>query len=179
MITPGPGGVTVPIQLSPGAGEPAIEVYANPGDEYPLFSIDGSGELHWGGGGASPPDSSLIRTFAEQLTINNVAIASQQFRFGVSGGQYGSGFDISAVGSGFAAAEGANAMQGIATLVDGTVTVSNLNVTSTSRIILSAQDNNTTGALRVSARVAGTSFTITSSNAADSGVVAYEIFSPG
>ena len=44
---------------------------------------------------------------------------------------------------------------------------------------MTAQDNSTTGALRVSARTAGTSFTITSSNSGDSGVVAYEIFEVG
>jgi len=59
----------------------------------------------------------------------------------------------------------------VATLVAGTVVVANTSVTATSRITLDAQDNNTTGALRVSARTAATSFTITSSNAADTGVI--------
>jgi hypothetical protein len=65
--------------------------------------------------------------------------------------------------------------RGTATLTSGTVTVANTSITAASKILLTAQDNNTTGALRISARIAGTSFTITSSNAADSGVVAYEI----
>ena len=65
---------------------------------------------------------------------------------------------------------------GVATLVSGTVTVPNTAVTAGSRILLTAQDNSSTGALRVSARTAGVSFTITSSNGADSGVVAYQIF---
>jgi hypothetical protein len=67
--------------------------------------------------------------------------------------------------------EAANGKAGVATLAAGTVVVANTSVTATSRIQLHAQDNNTTGALRVSARTAGTSFTITSSNAADTGVV--------
>lgn len=77
--------------------------------------------------------------------------------------------------------EGSNAKQGIATLVAGTVTVSNTAVTAESRIFLTGQDDNggTPGFLRVSARVAGTSFTITSSSNTDTSIVAYEIFEPG
>jgi hypothetical protein len=74
--------------------------------------------------------------------------------------------------------EATNGKQGTATLTAGTVTVANTSVTAVSRFFLTAQDNNTTGALRVSARTAGTSFVITSSNAGDTGVVAYEIFEP-
>lgn len=85
---------------------------------------------------------------------------------------------IKDAGYGLRIKEGSNAKQGIATLSAGTVTVSNTSITATSRVFLTAQDNSTTGALRVSARTAGTSFAITSSNAGDSGVVAYEIFEP-
>jgi hypothetical protein len=81
-------------------------------------------------------------------------------------------------GDGLQVKEGSNAKQGTATLSSGAVTVSNTSVTANSRIFLTAEDNNSTGALRVSARTAGTSFTITSSNGSDSGVVAYEIFEP-
>jgi hypothetical protein len=87
--------------------------------------------------------------------------------------------DINTAGSGLRVAEGSNAKQGTATLAAGTVTVSNTSVTATSRIFLTAQDNNTTGTVRVSARTAGTSFVITSSNSADTGVIAYEIFEQG
>jgi hypothetical protein len=65
---------------------------------------------------------------------------------------------------------------GSATLVSGSATVSNPVVNAASRIMLTAQDNNTTGALRISSRVANTSFTITSSNNGDHGVVGYQIF---
>jgi hypothetical protein len=88
-------------------------------------------------------------------------------------------FRIFTVGRGLRVAEGANAKQGVSTLVGGTILVANTSVTAASRIHLTAQDNNSTGALRVSARVVGTSFTITSSNAADTGVVGWEIFEPG
>lgn len=91
----------------------------------------------------------------------------------------GTNLNISTIGDGLKIAEGANAKQGIATLVAGTVTVACTTVTANSRILLTAQDNGTTGALRVSARTAGVGFTIASSNVADGGVVAYEIFEPG
>ena len=88
--------------------------------------------------------------------------------------------DVTAAGSGLRVAEGANAKQGTAVLVAGTVTVANTSVTANSRIMLTTQvPGGTAGFLVVSARVAGTSFTILSSNAADTSTVAYEIFEPG
>lgn len=96
-----------------------------------------------------------------------------------NGATFSGYIDINTAGQGLRVAEGSNAKQGVATLVAGTVTVANTTVTATSRIFLTPQDNNTAGALRVSARSAGTSFTITSSNSADTGVVAYEIFEVG
>jgi hypothetical protein len=67
---------------------------------------------------------------------------------------------------------------GVANLTGGTVTVADSTITANSRIFLTAQDSNTSGALRISTRAAGASFTITSSNAADSGSVAYQILEP-
>ena len=88
--------------------------------------------------------------------------------------------DVTAAGSGLRVAEGANAKQGTAVLVAGTVTVANTSVTANSRIMLTTQvPGGTAGFLVVSARVAGTSFTILSSNVADTSTVAYEIFEPG
>ena len=86
---------------------------------------------------------------------------------------------VHSAGNGLRVAEGSNAKQGTATLAAGTVVVANTSVTAASRILLTPQDNNTAGALRVSARVAGTSFTILSSVGTDTGVVAYQIFEPG
>jgi hypothetical protein len=61
----------------------------------------------------------------------------------------------------------------------GTATVANSAVTDSSRIFLTSQaDGGTPGWLRVSARVAGASFTVTSSSSADTSTVAYEIFEP-
>lgn len=84
-----------------------------------------------------------------------------------------------AQGSGYRVAEGSNCKQGTATLAGGTATVSNTAVTANSRIFLTSQaDGGTPGFLRVSSRVPGTSFTITSSSGTDTSTVAYEIFEP-
>lgn len=88
-------------------------------------------------------------------------------------------FGLQTVGTGFRVKEGSNAKQGTAVLSGGTATVSNTSVTANSRIFLTSQvDGGTPGFLRVSARSAGTSFTITSSSGTDTSTVAYIIFEP-
>jgi hypothetical protein len=88
--------------------------------------------------------------------------------------------DVSSAGSGLRVAEGSNAKQGVATLAAGTVTVADTSVTASSRIFLTVQSpGGTAGFLVVSARTAGTSFTILSSSGTDTSVVGYEIFEPG
>lgn len=90
-----------------------------------------------------------------------------------------SDWSVKTVGKGYRTAEGSNAKQGVATLVAGTVTVANTAITANSRIFLTSQvDGGTPGFVRVASRIAGTSFTITSSNAADTSTIAYEIFEP-
>lgn len=87
---------------------------------------------------------------------------------------------INTAGLGLKVKEGSNAKQGTATLSAGSVVVANTAVTATSRIFLTSQsDGGTPGFLRVSARTASTSFTITSSSGSDTSIVAYEIFEPG
>lgn len=90
----------------------------------------------------------------------------------------GGDISLQKVGGGFRVKEGSNAKQGVATLHAGTVTVANTSVTDNSRIHATGQDNNVTGTVRISGRTPGVSFTLTSTNAADSGVVAYTIFEP-
>ncbi len=83
--------------------------------------------------------------------------------------------------AGISIKEGSNCKQGVATLVAGTVVVNNTSVTTSSRILLTAQSLGTIlvpAALAVSARTASTSFTILSSDVTDTSVVAYEIFEP-
>lgn len=81
--------------------------------------------------------------------------------------------------NGFNVEEKTNGRMGVATLVAGTVTVANTSVTANSRIFLTAQDTDgAAGALGISARVAGTSFTITSTSGTDTSLVAWMIVEP-
>jgi hypothetical protein len=113
---------------------------------------------------------------AVQLTIQGDANQNLIINGNGTGGVMTSNYFAAA--GGLRVTEAANSKQGVATLVAGTVVVANTSITAVSRIFLTAQDANTAGSLRVSARVAGTSFTILSSNNADTGVIAYEIFEP-
>lgn len=87
---------------------------------------------------------------------------------------------LATAGSGLKVKEGgAAARMGAATLVAGTVVVNTTAVTANSRIMLAGQNSSGThGELTISARTAGTSFTITSSNAADTRSVGWIIFEP-
>lgn len=68
---------------------------------------------------------------------------------------------------------------GVATLAGGTVVVGNAYVTANTRIFLTSQsDGGTPGWLRVSARVANASFTITSSSILDTSTVGYLMIEP-
>lgn len=90
-----------------------------------------------------------------------------------------SSFGVATVGQGLRIAEGANAKMGTVTLVAGVATVINSSVTASSRIFLTSQvDGGTPGFLRISSRVVGTSFVITSSSNTDTSTVAYEIKEP-
>lgn len=75
--------------------------------------------------------------------------------------------------------EGTNAAMGVATLAAGTVVVNTTRVTANSRVFLTSQTSGAApGAVRVSARTAGTSFTITSSSGTDTSQVAWMIVEP-
>ena len=89
-------------------------------------------------------------------------------------------FSIQTAGKGLKIKEGTNAKMGLSTLVGGTVVVSTTAVTASSRIFLTCQTpGGTPGFLRVSARTAGTSFTILSSSGTDTSDVAWLIMEPG
>lgn len=90
-------------------------------------------------------------------------------------------FVAGTIGQGLQIKEGTNAKMGVATLVAGTVVVSNTAVTANSRIFLTAQSLGTVSvpsALCISARTAGTSFTILASVNTDTSVVAWQIVEP-
>ena len=85
---------------------------------------------------------------------------------------------VNTAGKGLRVKEGSNACMGTATLVAGAVTVSTTAVTANSRIFLSTQtEGGTPGFLGVSARVAGTSFTVTGV-ATDTSVIAWMLVEP-
>lgn len=87
--------------------------------------------------------------------------------------------NIGTAGAGIAIKEGANARMGVATLVAGTVTVANTSVGANDRIFLTPQNaSGTHGHVGISARTAGTSFTITSSSNTDTRQIAWEIKAP-
>lgn len=122
----------------------------------------------------APPGLLTAQALAGQTVPGTLGVAGTVT---VSGG---GNVDVSAAGAGLRVAEGSNAKQGTAVLVAGTVVVANTSVTANSRILLTTQvPGGTAGFLVVSARTAGTSFTILSSNVADTSTVAYEIFEPG
>lgn len=76
--------------------------------------------------------------------------------------------------------ESTDGKMGVATLVAGTVTVSNKSITTNSRIFLTPQNGVTNaGFVSVGSRVNAISFTITSSNNLDTRIIAYQIFEPG
>lgn len=129
-------------------------------DTFDRHRVLTSGAHEWGPGNAAR-DVTMSRGAANRLDVTTADLR------------------IATAGRGLQVAEGANAKSGVATLVAGTVTVNTTAVTPNSRIQLTGQvDGGTPGFQRVSARVAGTSFTITSSNAADTSQVAWLIVEP-
>lgn len=88
---------------------------------------------------------------------------------------------LSTVGSGIYVKEGTNATMGTGTLVGGTVVISTTKVTANSRIFITDNGGGVVaniGALYISARSAGTSFTVSSSNVLDTSNFSWIIIEP-
>lgn len=87
---------------------------------------------------------------------------------------------LNTAGNGLYVKEGANATMGTATLAAGTVVVNTTKVTANSRIFLTINGGTLTnvGAIYVSARTAGTSFTVSSLNILDASSFAWMIVEP-
>lgn len=140
----------------------AVKLTGNTADQ---LEIRGDGRLQWGGG-TTPPDVNIFRDGSTRLHTTNSFVSEGDIQLDVAGG----GLNIR---------EGTNARMGTATLVAGTATVNTTKVTANSRIFLDNQAlGGTAGFLRVSARTAGTSFTITSSSGTDTSTVAWMIVEP-
>ncbi len=131
------------------------------GDAANRFQVNGSGQ-HGFGGGAAGVDSFLSWQAANILQVTAADL------------------DIATAGKGLRVKEGANARMGRSVLAGGTVVVANTSVTAATEIFLCCQiPGGTPGFLRVSARTAGTSFTILSSSATDTSTVAWFMMEPG
>lgn len=130
------------------------------GDSQLRYSVNANGDIVWGSGAATG-DVTLARGAANRLDVSTADLR------------------IATVGRGLRVAEGSNAKMARATLVAGTVTVANTSITANSEVFLTCQTpGGTPGFLRVSARTAGTSFTILSSSNTDTSVVAWMIVEP-
>lgn len=130
-------------------------------------------------------NATITRSWAARL-LGNVAIGGNMY-IGDATGQTAPGqaldikgnLQLNTTGNGIYIKEGSNATSGVATLSGGTVVVSTTKVTANSRIHLTAQETGTLlGVLKVTARSAGVSFTIGSSNGLDSAVVTWLIIEP-
>jgi hypothetical protein len=93
---------------------------------------------------------------------------------------YHTKISVSSVGFGFSVKEGENAKQGISgAMVLGEVTVPNTAIGASSRLLLTRQAGGTNpGSVYEATRTNGTSFVVKSTNALDTGTVAYQIFEP-
>jgi hypothetical protein len=86
---------------------------------------------------------------------------------------------LQTAGKGFQVKEGSNARMGQSTLSGGTVTIANTSVNTGTRIFVFPSSAGTlNGRLRVASRVAGTSFTVTSSDAGDSAAFDWLLVEP-
>lgn len=86
---------------------------------------------------------------------------------------------VSTAGKGLQVKEGSNARMGSVVLVGGSATVANTSVTASTRIFLTSESpGGTIGFLSVSARSAGVSFAISSSNILDTSTVAWLLIEP-
>lgn len=135
------------------------------GDAEPQFVLNADGKHEWGGG-STPVDVNLFRDGSTRLHTVNTFVTEGDLVLDVAGG----GINIK---------EGANARMGVVTLIGGTLVVSTTQVGANSRIFLTTQvAGGTAGFVIVSARVAGTSFTILSSSGTDTSQIAWEIKDP-
>lgn len=120
------------------------------GDTSPRYITDASGTVNWGPG-STATDTNLYRSGVGTLKTDGIFV----------------------MGGGVSVKEGANARMGTATLVGGTVTVSNTSVTANTRILCFRQAAGGTLGHLTSTRSAGASFTISSSSGSETSTVAW------
>jgi hypothetical protein len=142
-----------------------------------LFGPAGDVDLYWGGAGLLKTDNNL--TVGGALTaVGYTVMASGQTNGNFT--VFGTALSIGTAGGGLLVKEGANATMGTGTLNGTTaVVVNTTKVTANSRIFLSIQAPGGTpsGTIYVSARTAGTSFSV-KSQALDTSTFAWLIVEP-
>lgn len=134
------------------------------GDAQPQLVINANGRIEFGGG-TDPVDVALFRDGSLRLhTVNDFVTEGDLI--------------CDVTGKGLKVKEGSNARMGTATLVAGTVTVSNTSVTANTRIVLTRSTaGGTVGHLSYTIS-AGASFTINSSSASDTSTVNWLLAEP-
>lgn len=180
-IVSGDGGTTA---------EPTV-IGTEAGDGGQLILSSGAGGTGTGNNadGGDGGDTYLLAGNGGNANIDGVGgdggdiyIRTGQPGLGLGGGDSGSNGNVilTTEGSGFHINEtGPFARMGVATLVGGTVTVTNARIKPTSRVFLTGQNSSGThGELTVSARSLGNDFTITSTSATDTRDVAWFVMDP-
>lgn len=173
------------------AGSAALTVHCGPvvsSAAMTLFQVtSGSGALVITGGPFSIGGTSLFRSSTQSVRVNSPTFSVDISKLTPAAGDYainsaaasgvlpGTGL-VNYDGTTWRLASIGAVKSGTATLVAGTVTVADTAITANSTIRLSRRSiGGTPGALYISALTAATSFAITSTNAADTSVVYYEI----
>lgn len=202
-VVSAPGGSTSSVAVTGPTAATSVVTGRVTGDSAARFDLKADGTMKWGGGSGAA-DCILDRYAAGGLELNcALRFSAGQLLFGPGGDVNlywgsagllktdnnlqvlgtlevdGASLTLGTAGGGLKVKEGTNATMGTATLVAGTVVVSTTKVTANSRIFLTAQTSGAApGALRVSARTAGTSFTITSTSGTDTSLVAWFLLEP-
>lgn len=134
----------------------------------------GAAFIQAGQAGVSYNRTLLLQPNAGTVGIGTIGTSLERLQ--ISGN-----FKLETAGNGILIKEGTNATMGTATLAGGTVVVNTTKVTANSRIFLTINGGTllNVGSTYVSARTAGTSFTITSTNVLDASNVAWVILEPG
>lgn len=184
-VSPGPNPGKYGISVDNGAKECIVtgNYIAGAGSVGPLYVNSASKALVFGNVTGANESNNLVvyadepNLVARNSTGNSNLVLTPQ---GTGRVQVASSdLAISAVGKGIRIKEGSNAKMGVSILVAGSVVVPNTSVTATSRIFLTGQqDGGTPGAVRVSARTVGASFTITSSSGTDTSTIGWNILEP-
>lgn len=116
-------------------------------------------------------DTNLYRSAADTLKTDDNLVVGVKL---TAASQAIAGLTTYAAPGGLAFTAGATARLGFGQLVGGTLVVNNATVNANTLIFLTSQvDGGTPGFLRVTAKVAGVSFTVTSSSVLDTSTFAY------